>query len=104
MIHYGLLPIIDHITAIKRGQAELENKLSEAKADPSLCTPESKYKLDKKVEQVCKTVRNLRGIYDVSLYSTALMLKIARFFKLHIALVLEWGQYNPTVPKMSYLL
>lgn len=37
MIHYGLVPIIDHSNAIKRACNELETKKEQAKSEPFLC-------------------------------------------------------------------
>ncbi len=98
MLHYGLLPIIDHVNSMKRSHDEMESKLAQFKDNPSACIfPCDTLTLDAKAERVCKNFRNLRAIYDVALGAMPLAQKMQRLFRLHINLMLCWGGYDSKV-------
>lgn len=102
MIHYGLVPIIDHILQIKRANAELEEKKIQAQQEPFLCNRLEYIKyIVQRIEQLINSVRNLKIIYDLMLLSNKFYQKIIRFYRLVITLLLQWGGYDKNIESFA---
>lgn len=95
-IHYGLMPILNNAEAVQRIANNLSEKLSQQSPSSPYCNQLNK-SLDHQEEMKLKLVKGIKVMYTLALGSNQFMAKMLRFFRLHIELLLQWGNYNEKV-------